>query len=104
VENRLAGADANPYLAIAVSLVCGYLGMRDKVAPTEPLTGSAYELDFELPRTLAESLDLLNNSEPLRDVLGSRFIAAYTAIKEIEDEAFMSVISSWEREYLLWNV
>ena len=27
VENRLAGADANPYLAIAASLACGYLGM-----------------------------------------------------------------------------
>lgn len=104
VENRLAGADANPYLAIAVSLACGFLGMQNKVTPTEPLAGSAYELDFELPRTMAEALDLLNNSEPLRGVLGSRFIAAYTAIKQIEDEAFMSVISSWEREFLLWNV
>ena len=27
VENRFPGADANPYLAIAVSLACGYLGM-----------------------------------------------------------------------------
>ncbi|MGA8262118.1 MAG: glutamine synthetase family protein [Arenicellales bacterium] len=104
VENRLAGADANPYLAIAVSLACGYLGMQDSVTPTEPLSGSAYELDFELPRTLAESLGLLNDSESLRRVLGDRFIAAYSAIKETENAAFMSVISSWEREYLLWNV
>jgi len=104
VENRLAGADANPYLAIAVSLACGYLGMMEKDSATEPLTGSAYELEFELPRTLAGALQLLNDSEPMRRVLGHRFIAAYTAIKQIEDEAFMSVISSWEREYLLWNV
>jgi len=104
VENRLAGADANPYLAIAVSLVCGFLGIQEKVAPTEPLAGSAYELDFELPRSLGEALELLNDSNALRGVLGDRFIAAYTAIKEIENEAFMSVISSWEREFLLWNV
>lgn len=104
VENRLAGADANPYLAIAVSLACGYLGMNEKVPAGEPLTGSAYELDFDLPRTLGEALDLLNNCEPLRHLLGERFIAAYTAIKDIENEAFMSVISSWEREYLLWSV
>ncbi|MBS1270110.1 MAG: Gamma-glutamylputrescine synthetase PuuA [Gammaproteobacteria bacterium] len=104
VENRLAGADANPYLAIAVSLACGYLGTRERTAPGEPLKGSAYELDFDLPRTLAESLNQLNDAEPLRGLLGERFIAAYTAIKKIENEAFMSVISSWEREYLLWNV
>ena len=78
--------------------------MQEKITPTEPLTGSAYELDFELPRSLGEALELLNGSDPLRKVLGKRFIDAYTAIKEIENEAFMSVISSWEREFLLWNV
>jgi len=104
VENRLAGADANPYLAIAVSLACGYQGMQERLDPGEPLTGSAYEMDFDLPRTIAEALDLLNKSQPLRELLGARFIAAYTAIKDIENKAFMSVISSWEREYLLWNV
>jgi glutamine synthetase len=78
--------------------------MQEKVAASEPLKGSAYELEFELPRTMAESLALLNDCEPLKRVLGERFVAAYTAIKEIENEAFMSVISSWEREYLLWNV
>lgn len=104
IENRLAGADANPYLAIAVSLACGYQGMQERVDPGEPLRGSAYEMDFDLPRTISEALDLLNKSEPLHELLGARFIAAYTAIKDIENEAFMSVISSWEREYLLWNV
>lgn len=104
VENRLAGADANPYLALAVSLACGYLGMRERVPASEPLTGSAYELEFGLPRTLGEALALLNESEPLSGVLGPRFVAAYTAIKETENDAFMSVISSWEREFLLWNV
>src|SRR5690606_7676409 len=36
VENRFAGADVNPYLATAASLACGWLGIRDKLQPTEP--------------------------------------------------------------------
>src|SRR3546814_7520643 len=42
VENRLPGADSNPYLAIAASLVCGYIGMVDRMVPPKPITGSAY--------------------------------------------------------------
>ncbi len=51
VENRIAGADANPYLAIAASLACGYLGMVEGLKPSEPITGSAYDLPFSLPAT-----------------------------------------------------
>ena len=44
VENRLPGADSNPYLAIAASLVCGYIGMVDRMVPPKPITGSAYSV------------------------------------------------------------
>ena len=54
VENRVGGADANPYLAIAASLACGYLGMIEGLKPSEPIAGSAYDLAIALPRTLAE--------------------------------------------------
>ncbi|MGA1600085.1 MAG: glutamine synthetase family protein, partial [bacterium] len=50
VENRLAGADANPYLAIATSLGCGLLGLLENLTPTSPIKGNAYEMDYELPR------------------------------------------------------
>jgi glutamine synthetase len=104
VENRLAGADANPYLAIAASLACGYLGMRQGLKPTEPLETSAYEEPHTLPRSLAESLKLLIESEPLQEVMGAHFLLAFNAVKDSEYETFMQVISSWEREYLLLNV
>jgi len=55
VENRVGGADANPYLAIAASLACGYLGMVEALKPSEPIAGSAYDLAIALPRTLAEA-------------------------------------------------
>ncbi|MCU0976154.1 MAG: glutamine synthetase family protein [Steroidobacteraceae bacterium] len=104
VENRLAGSDANPYLAIAASLACGYLGMIEGLKPTEPVTGSAYELPFGLPMTLAESLRMLRGCKPLVELFGERFVLAYGAVKENEHETFLRVISSWEREHLLLNV
>jgi glutamine synthetase len=104
VENRLGGADANPYLAIAASLACGYLGMVEGLKPSEPITGSAYDMPFGLPRNLEEAVRLLRDSRRLVDLLGERFIMAYTAVKESEYDTFFKVISSWEREHLLLNV
>jgi glutamine synthetase len=104
VENRLGGADANPYLAIAASLACGYLGMMENLRPSDPISGSAYELPFALPMTLADSLRMLRGNKALVEVFGERFVAAYFAVKESEYETFLRVISSWEREHLLLNV
>jgi glutamine synthetase len=104
VENRVAGADANPYLAIAASLACGYLGMVGNLTPTDPISSSAYEMPFALPLTLAESLTQLRSNKKLVDIFGERFVAAYAAVKESEYDTFLRVISSWEREHLLLNV
>jgi glutamine synthetase len=104
VENRLGGADANPYLAMAASLACGYLGMMEGLKPSEPVAGSAYDLPFGLPRSIEEAVRLLRECRPLIDLLGERFVLAYTAVKECEHDTFLQVISSWEREHLLLNV
>ncbi len=104
VENRVAGADANPYLAIAASLACGYLGMTLGLEPNDPVKGSAYRLAFTLPRHQSEALAKFNASRPLREIFGERFVDALTAVKEAEFEAYNRVISSWERENLLLNV
>jgi glutamine synthetase len=104
VENRVAGADVNPYLAIAASLACGYLGMKEKLEPTKPLEGDAYELPFALPRNLEGALQNLRGCEPLREILGETFVSAFCAVKEEEYETFFRVVGSWEREYLLLNV
>jgi glutamine synthetase len=104
VENRVSGADANPYIAIAASLACGYLGMIETLQPTEPISNSAHDMPFSLPRSLDEALRRLKQSEPLLRILGEPFIAAFTIVKEAEYEVFLQVISSWEREHLLLNV
>jgi glutamine synthetase len=104
VENRVGGADANPYIALAASLACGYLGMVEGTVPSDPIVGSAHDLPFGLPRSLDEALRALRASEPLVKLLTEPFVEAYTLVKEAEHEVFLQVISSWEREHLLLNV
>ncbi|WP_028533939.1 glutamine synthetase family protein [Paludibacterium yongneupense] len=104
VENRLAGVDVNPYLAIAASLACGYLGMKAGIQPGEPLAGSAYEQPHQLPRHLDDAIDLLANCAPLADVFGDHFIRTYSAIKDAENREYFEVISPWERRFLLLHV
>ncbi|HEY0065254.1 MAG TPA: glutamine synthetase family protein [Telluria sp.] len=104
IENRLIGADANPYLAFALTLACGYLGMTEQREPGPAMTASANGRDFELPQGLPEALRLLRAADPLRAVLGERFVDVYAAIKDLEHLEFMTVISPWEREHLLLHV
>jgi glutamine synthetase len=104
VENRVIGADANPYLALAVTLACGYLGIQEQLEPTPMVEGSAYKMAVELPQGLPEALSLLRKEDRLRDILGERFIDVYSAVKELEHQEFMTVISPWEREHLLLHV
>jgi glutamine synthetase len=104
VENRVIGADANPYVALAATLACGYLGIKHRVEPMAECLDNAYLREHQLPRSLSEALKLLREAEELGAVLGEDFITVYTEVKEIEHEEFMKVISPWEREHLLLHV
>ncbi|PTW49677.1 MULTISPECIES: glutamine synthetase family protein [Rhodovulum] len=104
VENRLAGMDCNPYLGIAASLACGYLGLTEELLPRPEFTGDAYSGDEDIPRNVAEALDLFEAASPMREVLGEEFCTVYSAVKELEYKQFLQVISPWEREHLLLNV
>lgn len=105
IENRVAGADANPYIAIAASLACGYLGMVNKLTPSKPKEGNAYESKtFALPKHLLDALNKLDANKELAEVLGQEFITVYTEVKMVEHDAYQQVISAWEREHLLLNV
>ena len=104
VENRLPGMDCNPYLGLAASLACGYLGMMEKVTPKDEFTGDAYDTEEEIPRGIYAALDELEAATPLREVLGERFCEVYEIVKKAEYDDFLQVISPWEREHLLLNV
>ncbi len=104
VENRLAGMDCNPYLCIAASLACGYLGLTREERPDKQFRGDAYEGDPDIPRVMGEALDLFENAPDLHQVLGPEFARVYSIVKRAEYEEFLQVISPWEREHLLLNV
>ncbi|GAA5179519.1 glutamine synthetase family protein [Niveibacterium umoris] len=104
LENRVPGVDTNPYLAMAATLACGYLGMVEGLEPSEPLAGSAYNLDYELPRSLEEAIEALSTCEALHEVLGVEFVQAFCAVKQTELETFQRGITAWEREHLQLTV
>ena len=105
VENRIPGADVNPYLAFAATLGCGYLGMVEKRAPSQPLSTSAYERKSRhLPRHLITALEGLNKSKKLRGLWGDAFVDMFVAIKNAEYAAQTRSLSPWELEHLLNNV
>ncbi len=105
IENRIAGSDTNPYLAIAASLLCGYLGMVEDLKPSEPLSGSAYgENSNGLPQDINVSLETLERCDPLREVLGEPFVTTFVDVKRAEIKARAQADSSWDMKYLLTNV
>lgn len=104
VENRVVGMDCNPYLAIAASLACGLVGMKNNLKPRDAVTSDAYSLPHDLPIDLSRALELFKNSSEIPSVLGQDFCTLYSAIKRQESDDFLQVISPWEREHLLLNV
>ncbi len=101
IENRVPGVDVNPYLAMAATLACGWLGMREQLQPSAPMTRSAWNLDYELPRHLEDAIERMRGCDAVAEVLGERFVSAFCAVKELEYSTYNRVISSWEREHLL---
>lgn len=101
IENRIPGSDNNPYLAIAVSLACGYLGLQEDLRPSEPVRDSAWDREYGFPNTLSDALDDLEKCEPLIDLLGERFIKLWVHMRRAEIEDFSTAITPWEREHLL---
>ncbi|PID45773.1 MAG: glutamine synthetase [Proteobacteria bacterium] len=104
VENRIAGMDTNPYLALASSLATGYLGMVNQIPCREEFKGDAHEEDFGLPRGLLESLVRFDEAPELQAILGQEFCSIYKALKQHEFNEYMMVVSPWEREHLLLTV
>jgi glutamine synthetase len=104
VENRVAGADANPYLAIAASLMAGLTGMNEQLKPSAPLASNGYDQAYGLPRSMESALAQLQQSKFAREVFGDNFVTGYCAVKTLELENYLGEISAWERRYLLPQV
>lgn len=101
VENRVPGVDVNPYLAMAATLACGYLGMVQDLRPSPATVDSAGHVHDQLPRNLEDAISRLRQCDALSDILGELFVRAFCEVKECEFATYSRVISSWEREHLM---
>lgn len=104
IENRLAGMDCNPYLGIAASLACGYLGLLEKHMPREQVVGDGYASEEGMPNSLRAALALFEEAPEIAEIFSPDFCTVYSAVKWAENEEFLQVISPWEREHLLVSV
>ena len=100
VEHRQAGADANPYLALAAVLAAGLDGLERGCEPPPPVDGDVYALSGgaarALPATLAEATDLLERSALARDWLGDDVVDHYVAMRRAELAAQAAAVTDWE--------
>jgi glutamine synthetase len=101
VETRIAGADANPYLAIAATLAAGLAGIDEELTPTVAMDGNAYDHSHDLARTFLAAHDLMKASRSAPRLLGELFVEGYLAVKELEYDSYLREICAWERRFLL---
>ena len=104
VENRVAGADANPYLAIAASLAAGLAGIQEQLQPSAPLAGNGYDEAHGLPRSMEAALHQMQHSHFARQAFGEDFVTGYCAVKALEYDHYLGEVSAWERRFLLPQV
>ncbi len=104
IENRLAGADANPYLALAAHLGAGLQGIHEQLTPSADVQGNAYAQAHSLPSNMDAAIERLQHSSSARQHFGDDFVTGFCAVKKIESNSYHCEISAWERRFLLNQV
>ncbi|WP_018621886.1 glutamine synthetase family protein [Spirosoma luteum] len=99
VEHRVAGADTNPYLAIAASLASGLYGIRRKLSldiPTSEGNGYADKRNGILPTNLDEATRAMANSPIAAELFGTEFVDHFTRTRDWEWRQYLRQVSDWE--------
>lgn len=98
MENRVPGADVNPYLALAAMLAGGLHGIEEELPLGPALVGNAYTSDRpKVPHTLRDARDAFTRSEVARGTLGDEVVDHYTNMADVELAAFGAAVTDWER-------
>ncbi|CAM2954775.1 glutamine synthetase family protein [Streptomyces albus] len=98
LENRVPGGDVNPYLAVAGMIAAGLHGIDNALELPPPCTGNAYDGDApHVPATLREAAGLWGASTLARDAFGSEVVDHYLNMARVEQRAFDTAVTDWER-------
>lgn len=103
LENRLPGADTNPYITLAAILAAGLDGIQNKIEPPAAAHNQdTYSADFPpLPGSLGEALAILAADPWVQDVMGAGFMQYYLSLRASEWQRFLQHVTDWEmQEYL----
>lgn len=107
VEVRSVDPSANPYLAMAVLLAAGLDGVKNKNLAPKPIDQNIYDMSKterrqsginDLPATLTEALEYLQEDEVMKNALGSHLFEHFVRAKEMEWDIFRITVHPWERE------
>src|SRR5437588_2758320 len=98
IENRMPGADANPYLAFSAMLAAGMAGVTEELDCGTPYRGNAYVDPHlaALPATLSDAAGLLQGSRFARESFGDEVVDFYVHTAHLEIQAFKSAVTDWE--------
>src|SRR5205809_958201 len=98
VENRIPGADANPYLAFAATIAAGLHGLASRLKAPKLYEGNAYEDATlpQVPKTLREAITELERSKIARAAFGERVVEHYLHTARLEQQAFDQAVTDWE--------
>jgi len=102
IECRTPGADANPYLSIAAIIAAGLHGIREKIEPSAPTIGNAYDLEtpeaLRFPTDFKEAIQRFHNSKEARAWFGDAFVDAYAGSRTTQLEQFAAMVTDRELE------
>ncbi len=98
LENRIPGADVNPYLSFAATIAAGLWGIERKLEPPAMFEGDAYKAEGlpRVPGTLREAVAELERSELARDAFGDRVVDHYLHTARLEQQAYDRAVTCWE--------
>jgi glutamine synthetase len=97
MENRVPGADVNPYLALAAMLAGGLHGIEQQLPLEAELVGNAYDSDKpHVPSTMAEARERFTSSALARAAFGDEVVDHYTNMADVELAAYGAAVTDWE--------
>ena len=100
VEYRVSAADINPYIALSAAVGTGLWGIKNKIEPTSPISGNAYDVNmgakFSFPKTLDMAADKLRKSKIAREIFGDVFVEHYCLTREYEASEQLKAITDWQ--------
>ena len=105
IELRSPDSTANPYLALAVLLMAGLDGIRNKIEPRDSIDRNIQKMTRqqreelkidELPRTLKDAVDELEKDEFIQQVLGKDLAEKIIRARRQEYQAYSMQVTDWE--------